>query len=149
MKVWYFAYGSNLDLETMRRKVGSWYELKPAILRNYRLVFDHYSPSWSGGTADVVESEGGIVYGAAYLLDEEQLKILDRFEGVPTSYNRRKVLIEVAGEKLEAFTYVVSNPKKYVRPSEEYLSKVLKGLRRLGYGDDVVNGVRRAAMGKA
>ena len=147
MPVWYFAYGSNLDQDAMKRRIKYWHDLKPAILRGFKLVFDHYSSSWGGGVADVVESEGDIVYGGAYLLDESQLQTLDRYEGVPHIYNRRKVRVEVEGREVEAFVYVVSNPRKHIAPSPEYLSRIIRGLKKLGYGDEVIEKVRRAAAG--
>ncbi|MDW7978931.1 MAG: gamma-glutamylcyclotransferase family protein [Candidatus Caldarchaeum sp.] len=145
MKVWYFAYGSNLDQEGMRRRVGGWYDLRPAVLRGFRLVFDVYSSSWKGGVADVVEDENGVVYGAAYLLDEQQLEKLDKYEGVPHLYHRRKVSVLVEGSAVDAFIYVGSSPRTALKPSPEYLSLMLKGLKKIGYGDDVIKTVREAA----
>jgi len=147
MPVWYFAYGSNLDQEGMRKRIKNWYDLKPAVLRGFKLVFDYYSSSWGGGVADVVESEGGMVYGGAYLLDESQLKILDKYEGVPHIYSRRKVNVEIEGKPVEAFIYVVRNPRKYITPSTEYVSRMIRGLKKLGYGEDVIERVRKAAAG--
>ncbi|MEM3031937.1 MAG: gamma-glutamylcyclotransferase family protein, partial [Nitrososphaerota archaeon] len=117
-------------------------------LKGFRLMFDHYSSSWGGGVADVVESEGEVVYGGAYLLDEEQVRVLDRYEGVPATYNRRKVVVEIEGKSVEAFTYVVNNPRKHVAPTHEYLSRIVNGLKRLGYGEDIISKVRKAAAGK-
>ncbi|MEM2224894.1 MAG: gamma-glutamylcyclotransferase family protein [Candidatus Caldarchaeum sp.] len=145
LKVWYFAYGSNLDQEGMKRRVGRWHDLKPALLKGYRLVFDVYSSSWRGGVANVREDEKSVVYGAAYLLDEEQLEKLDRYEGVPHLYHRRKVVIEIDGSPAEAFIYVGSNPRSSVIPSSEYLSLMIRGLKKIGYGDEVVKAVRMAS----
>lgn len=145
MKIWYFAYGSNLDQEGMRRRVGQWYELKPALLKGFRLVFDVYSGSWRGGVANVKEAETSVVYGAAYLLEEEQLEKLDKYEGVPHLYHRRKVYVEIEGKPVEAFVYVGSKPRTSVIPSTEYLSLMIKGLKKLGYGEEVLKAVRLAA----
>lgn len=145
MRVWYFAYGSNLDQEGMRRRVGGWHDLKPAKLKGFRLVFDIYSSSWRGGVADVVEDEAGVVYGAAYLLDEEQLEKLDKYEGVPHLYHRRKVAVEVESTPLEAFIYVGSSPRPSVKPSTEYVALMIKGLKRIGHGEEAIKAVREAA----
>jgi hypothetical protein len=49
---WYFAYGSNLDQDAMRRVVGGWKEVKPAVLKGYRLVFNvAYSPFPGGAVS--------------------------------------------------------------------------------------------------
>ena len=67
MCCWYFAYGSNLCKEQMRKRVGEWRESKRAKLLGFRLTFD------SRGRADIVEDPQGVVYGAVYLLTSEQL----------------------------------------------------------------------------
>jgi cation transport regulator ChaC len=144
---WYFAYGSNLDQDAMRRVVGGWKEVKPAVLKGYRLVFNVYSVSWRGGVANVVEDSAGTVYGAAYLIEEEQLSRLDRHLGVPSQWVRRKTVIEVDGRPVEAFIYVGANPRGHLQPSKAYISMMLRGLKRLGYGEEVLEAVRKAAEG--
>lgn len=145
MPVWYFAYGSNLDQEGMKKRVGYWADLKPAKLRGYRVVFNVYSSSWRGGIANIVEDPDSTVYGAVYLLDESQLEKLDRYEGVPHLYQRRKVMVEVGDSSCEAYVYVATNPRQKVVPSMEYVALVIKGLKKLGFGDEVVNYVKQAA----
>ncbi|MDW8083804.1 MAG: gamma-glutamylcyclotransferase family protein [Candidatus Caldarchaeum sp.] len=142
MPVWYFAYGSNLDQEGMKKRVGAWKELRPAKLRGFRLVFNVYSSSWHGGIANIEEDPSSTVYGAAYLLDESQLEKLDRYEGVPHLYHRRKVLIDLGDSQIEAYVYVGTNPRQKIMPSTEYLALLIKGLRRLGFGEDVVGMVK-------
>lgn len=142
MAVWYFAYGSNLDQEGMRRRVGEWLDLKPAILRDHRLVFNVFSSSWRGGVASIEESPGSIVYGAIYLLEDNQLEKLDKYEGVPHLYHRRKITVESDGKPVEAYVYVATNPRTRLKPSASYLALVLKGLKKLGYSDDVIQSVR-------
>ncbi|MDW8062817.1 MAG: gamma-glutamylcyclotransferase family protein [Candidatus Caldarchaeum sp.] len=145
MPVWYFAYGSNLDQEGMKKRVGSWREIRPAVLKGYRLVFNVYSSSWRGGVANVVEDPDSSVYGAVYLLEESQLEKLDRYEGVPHLYHRRKVLVDVGGSQVEAYIYVGTNPRQRIIASTEYVALLVKGLRRLGFGEDVVNMVKSSA----
>ncbi|MCS7110324.1 MAG: gamma-glutamylcyclotransferase, partial [Candidatus Caldarchaeum sp.] len=98
----------------MKKRVGSWREIRPAVLRGYRLVFNVYSSSWRGGVANVVEDPDSSVYGAVYLLEESQLEKLDRYEGVPHLYHRRKVLVDVGGSQVEAYIYVGTNPRQRI-----------------------------------
>ncbi|MDJ0269980.1 MAG: gamma-glutamylcyclotransferase [Aigarchaeota archaeon] len=144
--MWYFAYGANLDREMLRRIIGGWSSEKKAWLRGFSIKFDAYSTSWRGGVADIVEDPDGIVYGAVYQLEEEQLKTLDRYEGVPTMHARRIVVVETEEGQLEAVTYVVSNPRGRVAPSQQYLSSMIRGLRQHGYDERVIALVRKAAM---
>lgn len=146
MDVWYFAYGSNLNKEQMKRRVGKWRDSTKAILRDHKLVFDIYSQSWKGGVADVVESPGGFVYGAVYLLTEDQIKELDKYEAVPTLYSKRKVNVEIDDKmQLDALAYVASNPGKFLKPSKEYLGSVMSGLRQHGYDEKIIKQIGRIA----
>lgn len=38
--VWYFAYGSNMDIRQMRKRIGRFPERAPGILRGWRLAFN-------------------------------------------------------------------------------------------------------------
>ncbi|PUA32996.1 MAG: hypothetical protein B9J98_02650 [Candidatus Terraquivivens tikiterensis] len=147
MAVWYFAYGANLNKDLMRRRVGGWKDCKKGVLEGYKLCFGVFSKSWGGGVADIREWGGSRVYGVVYLLDEEQLKELDKYEGVPNIYLRRKVVVRTEGGEVEAVTYVAANPRHFVKPSTDYLAIMLKGLKQHGYGDDVLKEVKRIAGG--
>ncbi|MEM2910198.1 MAG: gamma-glutamylcyclotransferase family protein [Nitrososphaerota archaeon] len=147
MVIWYFAYGANLDKELMKKRVGEWKDCKRSILEGYRLNFGVFSRRWRGGAADIREESGSKVYGVIYLLDEEQLKKLDECEGVPNTYLRRKVVVRTEGGEVEAVTYVATNPRRFVKPSAEYLAIMQKGLKQHGYGDEVLREVKRIAEG--
>lgn len=147
MNVWYFAYGSNLNKQQMKRRVGKLKDSTRAVLRDHRVVFDTYSQTWRGGVADIVESPGDAVYGAAYLLTEEQVKELDKYEGVPRLYSRRRVTVEVDDMLLDTITYVASNPGKFIKPSQKYLDSVTSGLRQHGYEEEIAKRIVRAAEG--
>jgi len=147
MAVWYFAYGANLNKELMRKRVGEWKDCKRGVLEGYRLSFGVFSKSWGGGVANIVEESNSKVYGAVYLLDEEQLKVLDRYEGVPNIYLRRKVIVKTDDGEVEAVTYVAANPRQFVKPSAEYLAMMQKGLKQHGYGNEVLKEVKRIAEG--
>ena len=72
--MWYFAYGSNLNItavaewcrhhsqRTPHLKPG-----KPAVLDNYRLCFPVFSEYWGGGTADIVYDPAHYAPLALYL----------------------------------------------------------------------------------
>jgi len=145
--VWYFAYGWTLDKNLLKRSVGEWGDARRAELNGFRLVFDSYSASWRGGVANLRGAEGGKVYGVVYEITQEQLKTLDRLEGVPSSSARRRVEVNVEGlGRLKAFTHVAVNPRgRWIKPSREYLSAMLRGLRQHGFGEEVLRETRRLA----
>jgi len=139
----YFAYGSNLSLEQMQKRIGS----KPkvvgkAYLENHRLGFTIYSKlTWKGGVADIVAELGSKVWGAIYELSEEQLEKVDHYEGYKKGrdlkknfYNRTKVeVVDEKGAKQPCLTYQgeVGDEERrkylYHRPSEQYYDVIRKG----------------------
>src|SRR6266699_541956 len=83
-RMWYFAYGSNLN----QRAVTEWCRHyahrspnlkggRPGVLDNFRLCFPIFSESWGGGIADIVYDPGKYVQGALFDLTEPDLTILD------------------------------------------------------------------------
>ena len=128
---WYFAYGSNMDQAQMRERVGEFRICIPAILRNYHLVFNAVSKkNTKAGFANIEEQHGSVVEGMLYLLSEEQLKRLDKFEGHPDKYCRIPVCPEINEGMIEyAAVYKACSDKTAVglQPTREYLAHLLAG----------------------
>ena len=82
-QVWYFTYGSNLNMNQMRERVGEWIDLKRAIAKGYRLVFNVRSRRWGGLAANIMKSENpdDRVYGAIYRITKEQINQMTKCEG--------------------------------------------------------------------
>ena len=59
----YFAYASNMDPQTFRRRCPGARPLGRARLPGYRLAFSRYSRQRRGGSADVVEDAPSAVWG--------------------------------------------------------------------------------------
>ena len=77
----YFAYGSNLDPEQMRARCPSHHVIGLAALRDHRLAFPLFSPSWGGGVASLHLAHGETVWGMLYELTDSDLKSLDEAQG--------------------------------------------------------------------
>lgn len=137
-KINYFAYDVLLNPDQMRLVIKNWHECFPAWLPNYRLVFDSYSVSWRGGVAGLKEDEKSTVYGALYVIDEQQLSLIDKFEGLTNLRMRIKVMIKSNYGEHNAYTHISSKPREYVPPNKKYLSLLTKGLKQLGYSDKVI-----------
>lgn len=144
-EVWYFAYGSNLDKKNFEKRVGGFKEVRKAILKDFIIAFNSFHPGWGGGVADIVESEGGRVYGAVYKIDKEGLLRLDRAVGVPEFYRRMVVEVETDAGKVEAYTYTTVKKRGFVMPTSSYLAFILRGLKQHGWDEEVIEEVRRIA----
>lgn len=140
-KINYFAYDVLLNPDQMRLVIKDWHECFPAWLPNHRLVFDSYSISWRGGVAGLIEDEKMTVYGALYVIDEQQLSIIDKYEGLPNLRMRIKVLVKSNYGEHNAYTHVSLRPRGHVPPTKQYLSLLTKGLKQLGYSDKIIMNV--------
>lgn len=125
--LWYFAYASNMNRAQIQQRAGEAAEEKVAYLDNYELNFDKVARGGTG-TANVVAAEGKVVYGVLYRLSERQLKVLDRFEGVPEHYRRSEVtVVDQQGNKTGAQVYLARKVRKGLKPDRLYLQRILQG----------------------
>lgn len=125
--VWYFAYGSNMNGAQLRQRAGEPLVEKIARLDNYELNFDKVARGGSG-TGNIVTAKGQVVHGVLYRLTEEQLKKLDRFEGVPEHYRRSEVnVVDEEGNKVSAQVYLARKVRRGLKPDRVYLQRILQG----------------------
>ena len=123
----YFAFGSNMSAKRMHERLG-WYPSRSgAILNNYEMVFNKHSND--GGKANIMYCPGNLVEGIIYSVNEEDLLILDKYEGVATDqYKRYDIKIQDNNKKsIPAVAYKAINTGKVSAPTEEYLNYILEG----------------------
>jgi gamma-glutamylcyclotransferase len=125
----YFAYGSNMDPERMRKRSISFSQRIRAVLKGYRLEFNKVaSRNPQEGYANAVKFEEGIVEGVLYEIPDSDLSRLDRFEGYPDHYDRVMIKVELNdGQKLEAIIYIAQRDRiaEGLKPSRDYLDHLL------------------------
>ena len=104
MKLKYFAYGSNMDPERMRRRGIKFSRREHAVLEGFRLEFNKVSSrNPREGYANIVKDPEGIVEGILYEIEESDLSKLDKFEGYPLHYRRTRIYVKLDnGDKVEA-----------------------------------------------
>lgn len=101
-----------------------------ATLPNFKLVFAREPSRGKGGVATIRPQKGEKVLGAVYEISESDLKRLDRYEGYPTVYDRRKVTVfSETNEPIEATTYIMNDQSQEAPPSPEYLAIIKQGYR--------------------
>lgn len=136
-KVWYFAYGSNMDMARLHDA-----RLKPrgvpvlervlGRLDGWTLVFNKTWHRFSGGgAANIMRSGEGVTYGTLNLMPPEGLDILDHYEGVAAGHYERRAVNVVRGdngEPVEAVVYVgVKDLDAHLIPPRFYLDHLLAG----------------------
>lgn len=129
MKIYYFAYGSNMNFKQMKRRCSTARFLMKAKLYGYKFVYDGYSKECSGALANVVRSNGDVVEGAIYELDDKCIERLDKYEGFPVDYQRH--LLEIIGDngvKYYAYVYL-REPGPSGKPGDRYRKIILEGAK--------------------
>jgi len=134
----YFAYGSNMNLEQMKRRCPDSKLLGVAILKGYKFVYDGYSHTRKGAVANIVESSDEIVNGALYKISDSDEENLDGYEGYPTYYQKKMVkVVDLQGNEYEAMVYY-REPKDPGLPSEEYESILVNSAYKLGLPEEYI-----------
>ena len=118
----YFAYGSNLDVDSMQERCPQANVLGPGCLQGFRLTFTWHSTGWGCGVADVVESTDDEVWGLVYSITTTDLEALDRYEGYPRCYGRSQATIQTRKATLEnVWLYTVREKAEFIAPSCLYV----------------------------
>ena len=105
-----------------------------SILPDYEMIFNKHSND--GGKANIMYSSGDNVEGILYSVNEEDLLILDKYEGVAAKQYKRYD-IEVRNHNknsIAAVAYKALNTGKISAPTEEYLNYILEGKEFLSPG---------------
>lgn len=109
-KVYYFAYGSDMDANRMRERDVNFSWRRRDILKGYRLVFNKRArDNPKAGYANIVPDNECIVEGALYEIDEEGLNKLDKYEGFQKHYIRNEMLVECERKEYLAHVYAANS----------------------------------------
>lgn len=125
----YFAYGSNMNHQQMKKRCPSSKFIKRVFLERHRFVYDGYSSTCKGGVANIIESQNSIVYGGLFEIKEDNLSALDCYEGYPNSYDRKEVKVKDEEDgTYKAVTYFRTT-KDICEPFEDYRKIVIRGAK--------------------
>lgn len=126
----YFSYGSNMNPERMRERGVIYLSRERFVLQGYELRFNKISRSNPlAGAANIVPRASGEVEGVLYRITMSGLFNLDRYEGYPEEYDRKRLIIDASGKKKgEIITYIAhpSRVREGLRPVREYLLHLLE-----------------------
>ena len=130
----YFAYGSNMSLKRLRKRVSSAEPLERAVLRCHRLAFHKVSRKDGSGKCDIPPAkESDKVWGRLYYIDDKDKECLDRYEGLGYGYDDKCVTVKLdSGGTVCAITYYVEDPTKKnpnLEPYTWYKKHVLVGAK--------------------
>lgn len=121
MAKFYWAYGSNLNIQQMKRRCPRAVPLAPLNIKDGELVFR--------GVADVQLRKGGIIPGGLWRITPDCERALDQYEGVAAKmYAKRYLSIRVKNEVGDCLFYQMRS-KGIMPPSEFYLDTIIQGYK--------------------
>ncbi len=117
----YFAYGSNLDREQMRRRCPGAEAAGIASLPDYRFIINNR------GYATLLPAPGAEVLGVLWRLLPSDEAALDRYEGYPAGlYDKGyRSVCDTAGNAVQALVYIDHRNGTLGAPREGYLERIL------------------------
>lgn len=128
---YYFAYGSNMNPDRVRKREMPFEEYHPGVLDGYRLVFNKRNERHPGAaSANVVEAPNDWVEGVLYRLPApEGIHAMDPFEGYPVRYDRQRLPVWHGDIICHAWVYLANEEfvADGLKPARWYLEHLLKG----------------------
>lgn len=136
----YFAYGTLLDLEAMRRNCPTAQPSGIHTLTGYRLGFATCAKDTAHGGCTLDEDPKGVIYGLLYRLPKAEADALDRAAGVDIGLWDEVIvtLRDGAGSRSEARTYTIDNAAGPWPPPDSYVAPIRSGARALKLPDHYI-----------
>ena len=145
---YYFAYGSNMNLEQMAYRCPSAEVVENVHVEGYRLAFCG-RPS-GNGVATILPEEGSHVDGVLWKITKECEQSLDYYEGYPHLYSKEIIHVKNSdGKERNVTVYTINEPYKSQPsvPSPVYLEGILGGCREEGIREKGGRGAAEYARG--
>jgi gamma-glutamylcyclotransferase len=139
-KLFYFAYGSNMFTERLKKRCRTATPLTVAFADNCRLTFWKRSKDGSGKghlVRDANISQPGVLFS----IDSSDLHRLDQAEGKGNGYERDDSFVvrrADTGEVVNSITYLISEIDENLLPYDWYLALIVHGAREHGLGQELI-----------
>lgn len=128
MKV--FIYADNLNPTQLKRRAPEHKFLFKGYIPDHTIHFPRFSSQWRCGLASITPSQGERVWGAVFELTDEDLKIVDAFDGeVPEgAFRHLEATVMTEDDQKKLVTTHAANPVGKFRVKDDYLDFVRKGV---------------------
>ena len=145
MKLYYFAYGSNIHPIRLTKRIKSAQFISAYKLDNYKLKFNKISKDNSSKcNIELSSNTADKVYGVIYEIDELDLKKLDLVEGLNKGYIHKAFMLDAKLNKKSFFTYVAV--PEFIdednKPYKWYKDMVIAGMEYYIFNPDYINNVK-------
>ena len=139
----YLAYGSNMDFNQMDWRCPNSVYFDKVKLNGYRFVLD------SAGVASIIKDKGYSVECVVWLCPEEDVEILDWYEGVEAGYYEKTYIdVEIDGAIVEMLVYFSnriicysSYDSRDVRSG--YMERIIGAAERLDFEENYIEELKK------
>lgn len=135
MRNLYLAYGSNLNLEQMVQRCPTARVIGAATLTNRRLLF---RGGHASAVATIEPAKGRSVPALVWEITPADEAALDRYEGWPYLYSKKRLKIRMDGKTEEVMVYVMNPGRPLGTPGCYYYSLILEGYRAAGFDTEIL-----------
>lgn len=139
---YYLAYGSNLNIRQMGIRCPFANVVGSAMIEGYQLL---YKGSKTGAYLTIEKGNGAVPVGV-WAVTEADERALDRYEGYPNFYYKETMVVEVDGEPVEAFVYIMHRNRCYGIPTREYVRICSEGYDSWGFDRRFLDEAYRRSM---
>ena len=134
-KLYYLAYGSNLNVRQMRYRCPTAKPIGITAIPDYELL---YKGSKTGSYLTIEKKKGSLVPIAVWEVTAADEKRLDAYEGYPNFYYKKEMKLPVRlangkTKKLTAFIYIMHEERELGCPSLAYIRTCKEGYRNFGF----------------
>ncbi|KQC14526.1 MAG: hypothetical protein APR63_14040 [Desulfuromonas sp. SDB] len=126
--MYYFAYGSNMNLLRLQNRLGYTPKYQKGVLDDYELIFNLTNKRIPGSAyANIRKKAQSKVEGILYSISEEDFKKLDLYEAFPKHYIKIQVLVKNSHAVVNATTYIGNKDllENNLKPTREYINYLL------------------------
>jgi len=137
----YFAYGSNLFPEQMKKTCPDANLIGTALLTGYRFGYFRRSKRWHpGGAADIKKDPNGFLWGAIWNMKESDWERMDIATSLYLGSSERvEVSLISNGKTISGETYLTREKHGEICPAKDHWEKVYKGAVEIGLPEEYTN----------
>lgn len=135
MKKYYLAYGSNLNLGTMKQRCNDSKFIDTTSLLDYRLVYKGITNHRAFLTIE--KAIGYHVPIGIYEISDRDETLLDYYEGVPFLYYKHRIFVEKLHDN--ALIYIMNNDYDYNVPMLSYINECKQGYIDMNFDVDLLD----------
>lgn len=138
----YFCYGSNMSRKRLaahlKCTVDEFGFGESVVARSWDLVFDKKKKDGTAA-ANIVQRKDCSVAGVLYILLPRQWQQLKASEG--DGYREQPISVRTEAAMRQAVTLIAVRTEEGIRPSKEYVEKIIAGAREHNISEDYIAGV--------